>query len=68
MAGQHATSAARTEHFGDELQRQILPDGGHVSRNPRARLEILIELLPLRTAFTSRNIARRRGCSTPSTA
>jgi uncharacterized heparinase superfamily protein len=37
-----------------ELVRQILPDGGHVSRNPGAVLEILIDLLPLRQAFTAR--------------
>jgi uncharacterized heparinase superfamily protein len=37
-----------------ELVRQILPDGGHVSRNPVAILEILLDLLPLRQAFTAR--------------
>ena len=38
-----------------ELVRQILPDGGHVSRNPAAILEILLDLLPLRQAFTARS-------------
>ena len=37
-----------------ELVRQILPDGGHVSRNPGAILELLIDLLPLRQAYTAR--------------
>jgi uncharacterized heparinase superfamily protein len=37
-----------------ELVRQILPDGGHASRNPGAILELLIDLLPLRQAFTAR--------------
>ena len=37
-----------------ELVRQILPDGGHVSRNPAAVLELLMDLLPLRQAFTAR--------------
>ncbi len=37
-----------------ELVRQILPDGGHVSRNPTAILELLMDLLPLRQAFTAR--------------
>jgi uncharacterized heparinase superfamily protein len=37
-----------------ELVRQILPDGGHVSRNPAAILDVLIDLLPLRQAFTAR--------------
>ncbi|MCY1665446.1 heparinase II/III family protein [Rhizobium sp. SL86] len=34
-----------------ELELQILPDGGHVSRNPRAALEILLDLLPLRQTY-----------------
>jgi uncharacterized heparinase superfamily protein len=37
-----------------ELVRQILPDGGHVSRNPGAILELLVDLLPLRQAYTAR--------------
>ncbi len=34
-----------------ELERQILTDGGHISRNPRAALEILLDLLPLRQTY-----------------
>ena len=37
-----------------ELVAQILPDGGHVSRNPGAILDLLIDLLPLRQAFVAR--------------
>jgi len=37
-----------------ELVRQILPDGGHASRNPGAILELLIDLLPLRQAYSAR--------------
>jgi uncharacterized heparinase superfamily protein len=36
-----------------ELDRQILPDGGHVSRNPRAVLELLADLLPLRYTYAA---------------
>jgi uncharacterized heparinase superfamily protein len=43
-----------TKWLDQELVRQILPDGGHVSRNPAAILEILLDLLPLRQAFTAR--------------
>ena len=39
-----------------ELNRQILPDGGHVSRNPSAQLSILLDLLSLREALTTRRI------------
>lgn len=37
-----------------ELVAQVLPDGGHVSRNPGAVLNALIDLLPLRQAFAAR--------------
>jgi uncharacterized heparinase superfamily protein len=40
-----------------ELERQILPDGGHISRNPGVIVEILLDLLPLSQAFTARNVA-----------
>ena len=40
-----------------EVERQVLPDGGHVSRNPAALIDILLDLLPLRQAFAARNIA-----------
>ena len=39
-----------------ELQAQILPDGGHVSRNPAALVEILVDLLPLRQALIARGL------------
>ncbi len=39
-----------------ELERQILPDGGHVSRNPMAILDLLADLLPLRQAFIARGV------------
>jgi uncharacterized heparinase superfamily protein len=34
-----------------ELESQILADGGHVSRNPRVMLDILMDLLPLRQTY-----------------
>ena len=36
------------QQLADELDRQILPDGGHVSRNPAALATILGDLLPIR--------------------
>ena len=51
----HIKTASRK--LSDELQRQILPDGGHISRNPGALIELLIDLLPLRQTFAARNIA-----------
>lgn len=36
-----------------EIERQILPDGGHVSRNPRTALDLLLDLLPLRQTYVN---------------
>jgi uncharacterized heparinase superfamily protein len=57
IAGQARHIKSATAHLQTEIERQILPDGGHVSRDPGAIIEILIEFLPLRQVYTSRNIA-----------
>jgi len=57
IAGQARRINSTTMHLCKELERQILPDGGHVSRDPGAIIEVLLELLPLRQVFASRNIA-----------
>lgn len=46
---------ARQKQLAEELKRQILPDGGHISRNPRAIIEILLDLLPLRQCYVARD-------------
>ena len=56
IAGQARRIKPATDRLRTELQRQILPDGGHISRDPGANIEILLELLPLRQAYSSRNI------------
>lgn len=43
------TRAARA--LDKEIERQILPDGGHISRNPQACVELLLDLLPLRQTY-----------------
>ena len=57
LANQAGHIRAATRKLSDELQRQVLPDGGHISRNPGALIELLIDLLPLRQTFAARNIA-----------
>jgi uncharacterized heparinase superfamily protein len=57
IAGQARRIKSATDRLRLELQRQILPDGGHVGRDPGATIDILLELLPLRQAYASRNIA-----------
>jgi uncharacterized heparinase superfamily protein len=57
IAGQARRITPATERLRQELLRQILPDGGHVGRDPGAIVEMLLELLPLRQTYASRNIA-----------
>ena len=57
MAGQSRHLKKSSRRLLQELERQILPDGGHISRNPDALIELLLDLLPLRQAFSSRNVA-----------
>ena len=42
-----------TRNLSEELDRQILPDGGHISRNPLAVMELLADLLPLRYTYAN---------------
>ena len=42
-----------TRHLAEELDRQILPDGGHISRNPLTVMELLADLLPLRYTYAN---------------
>ncbi|MCP4617929.1 MAG: heparinase [Bradyrhizobium sp.] len=57
LANQAKHIRSTSRKLSDELQRQILPDGGHISRNPGALVELLSDLLPLRQTFAARNIA-----------
>ncbi len=41
--------------FSDELSRQILDDGGHVSRNPAVMVDLMLDFLPLRQCFAARD-------------
>src|ERR1700726_183697 len=56
VAGQTRTLKPFSKRLIDELERQILPDGGHISRNPAALIELLLDLLPLKQAFAARNV------------
>ncbi len=45
-----------TKLLTEELDRQILPDGGHIGRNPEILLDLLPDLLPLRQAYAARGL------------
>ncbi len=52
----HERQIPETEKlFVQELRRQILPDGGHVSRNPDVLVELILDLLPLGQCFAARS-------------
>ncbi|MBY0611121.1 MAG: heparinase II/III family protein [Beijerinckiaceae bacterium] len=60
----YALCTDRSEKLGAAVQSQlvasleseILPDGGHVSRNPQILIDLLFDLLPLQQAFSARNL------------
>ncbi len=45
-----------SRHLARELERLILPDGGHASRNPRILIDLLLDFLPLRQIYASRGL------------
>jgi uncharacterized heparinase superfamily protein len=57
MENQARNQRTVMRRLGEELDKQILPDGGHISRNPNALIELLLDLLPLRQAFAARNMS-----------
>ena len=55
IAEQQAVVERYARPLCKELERQILPDGGHISRNPEALVELLLDLLPLKQCFVARD-------------
>ncbi len=49
--------AAELPRLLDELDRQVLADGGLITRHPGTGVDILLELLPLRTCFAARDVS-----------
>ncbi len=44
------------DHFNRQIDREILSDGGHISRNPQKIVDLLADLLPLRHCFLSQSL------------
>ena len=49
--------ARATAQLAAAIDEQILPDGGHVGRNPQTLLDLLLDFLPLRQVYAARNVA-----------
>jgi uncharacterized heparinase superfamily protein len=56
IAGHDRRLGSAERHLAEELERQILPDGGHASRNPSVLVELLLDLLPLKQCFIARGL------------
>ncbi len=56
IAGRDQARIRSEKQFLAELGHQIFPDGGHVSRNPEAVLDLLLDLLPLRRCYAGREL------------
>jgi uncharacterized heparinase superfamily protein len=57
MADQGRLMRTAQKRLIEELDRQILGDGGHAGRNPGTLIELLLDLLPLRQCYSARHIA-----------
>ncbi len=56
LSNQERLARAGLDRLDAELQAQVLPDGGHISRNPAALVALLVDLLPLRLALIARGL------------
>ena len=56
LPGQDAMLKAGLEALEHNVKTQILPDGGHVSRSPRAGAEALVDLVTLLKTAASRGV------------
>lgn len=56
FAGLEGMRQSAYDRLAHELEAQILPDGGHVSRNPAVLLNLLHDLIPLRRALQSHHL------------
>lgn len=54
VAGHDRQLSQSQKLLAAELQRQVLPDGGHMSRDPSVLVELLLDLLPLRQCYAAR--------------
>ncbi|MCT4656231.1 MAG: heparinase II/III family protein, partial [Cohaesibacter sp.] len=61
FAGKERMIKSTSKKLVLELEEQILPDGGHLSRNAMVIIHCLLELLPLRQAFLSRDMVPPEG-------
>lgn len=57
LSGREKTIKQAARELDKEIERQILADGGHISRNPIVILHILTDLLPLRQVYQKQGLS-----------
>ena len=61
IAGRERNLEPIARAYSAEIEQQILPDGGHISRNPHVLVELLLDFLPLRQCFVTRELRLPEG-------
>src|SRR5262249_2641568 len=56
IAGRERSLKRSQRALTGEIERQILPDGGHIGRNAETVVELVLDLLPLRQCFLLRGL------------
>ncbi len=59
IAGRDQQIATFEQALVNELGSQVLDDGGHVSRNTSTVVDLLLDLIPMQTCFTARDLKTR---------
>lgn len=57
IPGEQARQAKAMQALSREVQKQVLADGGHISRNPSLQHAVLRDLISLRQALTQAHVA-----------
>lgn len=57
LSGQDRLLNKSVKLIEKEIEWQILPDGGHISRHPGIILSLLLDLLPLQRTFSARDMS-----------
>ncbi len=53
IAGREAFLERSEHQLAMEIERQFYADGGHISRNPHVVVDVLLDLIPLRSCYQS---------------
>jgi len=55
LEGAERSLSRKVDLFAEQISKEILPDGGHITRNPVKVVSILLDLLPILSAYEARS-------------